>query len=87
MSSTRYPLRNGWDRHWGIFFQSDSGMQKVRRHFRDLVTVPGEKGRRLMFRYCDPRVLRVYLPTCLPAKLRQVFGPVEASAKLSTSRS
>ena len=74
---TRFVLRNGWDRHWGIFFRSDTGMQKVRRHFRDLLTVRDEKGKRLMFRYYDPRVLRAYLPTCLPGELRTVFGPVD----------
>jgi hypothetical protein len=73
---TGYLLRHGWDRHWGIFFRSDTGMQNVRRHFRDLLVVRDEKGRRLMFRYYDPRVLRAYLPTCLPGELRQVFGPV-----------
>jgi hypothetical protein len=35
-----------------------------------------EKGRKLMFRYYDPRVLRAYLPTCLPGELRMMFGPV-----------
>jgi len=74
---TRYLLRNGWGHHWGIFFRSDTGMQKVRRHFRDLLAVRDEKGRRLMFRYYDPRVLRAYLPTCLPGELRQFFGPVD----------
>lgn len=74
---TRYLLRNGWDHNWGIFFRSDTDMQKVRRHFRELLTVQDDKGRRLMFRYYDPRVLRVYLPTCLPSELREVFGPVD----------
>jgi len=74
---TRYLLRNGWDHHWGIFFRSDTTMQKVRRHFRDLLTVRDEKGRRLMFRYYDPRVLRAYLPTCVLGELHQVFGPVD----------
>lgn len=36
-----------------------------------------EKGRRLVFRYYDPCVLRVYLPTCNPAELRTVYGPIE----------
>jgi hypothetical protein len=34
-------------------------------------------GKRLMFRYYDPRVLRVYLPTCTAAELRAIFGLVE----------
>ena len=39
--------------------------------------MPDEAGRRLIFRYYDPRVLRVYLPTCWPAELETVFGPVD----------
>jgi hypothetical protein len=74
---TRYLLRNGWDRHWGIFLRSDASIQTLRRHFRELLTVRDPKGRTLMFRYYDPRVLRAYLPTCLPGELRQVFGPVD----------
>jgi hypothetical protein len=74
---THYLLRDGWDRHWAIFFRSDSRIQRLRRHFRDLLVVRDEKGQRLMFRYYDPRVLRTYLPTCLPGELRQIFGPVD----------
>jgi hypothetical protein len=33
-------------------------------------------GRRLYFRYYDPRVFRVYLPTCNAEEMEQVFGPV-----------
>jgi hypothetical protein len=40
----------------------------------DVVT---EDGERVFFRFYDPRVLRVYLPTCEDeANLRSVFGPV-----------
>lgn len=74
---TRFLLGNGWDRHWGIFFRSDTGIQNLRRHFRDLLVVRDEKNRKLMFRYYDPRVLRTYLPTCLSSELSQVFGPVD----------
>jgi len=31
----------------------------------------------MIFRWYDPRVLRVYLPTCTASELRTVFGPVE----------
>jgi len=35
-----------------------------------------EARRPLYFRYYDPRVLRVYLPTCNEADLGAIFGPV-----------
>jgi len=41
------------------------------------LVVKDERGNRLVFRYYDPRVLRVYLPTCSPSELRTVFGPIE----------
>jgi hypothetical protein len=74
---TRFLLRNGWEHHWAIFFRSDADFQSARRHFRDLLTVRDPSGQLLMFRYYDPRVLRAYLPTCLPGELRAVFGPAD----------
>ena len=35
-------------------------------------------GTPLYFRYYDPRVLRVFLPTCTPAQLKHMFGPADA---------
>ncbi len=35
-----------------------------------------EGGGTLLFRYYDPRVLRIFLPTCTPAELREFFGPL-----------
>jgi hypothetical protein len=32
----------------------------------------------MLFRFYDPRVLRVYLPTCWPGELTRMFGPVES---------
>jgi hypothetical protein len=34
------------------------------------------KGTPFYFRYYDPRVLRVYLPTCNASELQILFGPV-----------
>jgi hypothetical protein len=38
--------------------------------------VETEDGQRLVFRYFDPRVLRVFLPVCTPAEKNDFFGPV-----------
>jgi hypothetical protein len=53
-------------------------METLRRHLKSLLIVKDQRGRRLLFRYYDPRALRVYLPTCWPAELEAVFGPVKA---------
>ena len=69
-------IDHGWGRAWGIYFRSETGMNNLRRHFRGFLRVRDRQGRRLIFRYYDPRVMRIYLPTCTPEELRTVFGPV-----------
>ncbi len=67
-------LTLGWGRAWGIFIQSDDSIRTLRRHLRTLLRVKDESGRYLLFRYYDPRVLRIYLPTCLDLELKSMFG-------------
>jgi hypothetical protein len=74
---TRWLFESGWGDSWGIFFRSDAPMLDVRRHLRSLLRVKDEAGRKLLFRWYDPRVLRIYLPTCTAEELRMFFGPVE----------
>lgn len=66
----------GWGRHWGIFALSAADLRQMRRHFRTFLIVHDEAGRPLYFRFYDPRVLRVYLPTCAPSEVAKIFGPV-----------
>ena len=75
---TRYLLDHGWGNAWGVFVRSSVSMETLRRHFKTFLRVTDTRGRRLLFRFFDPRVLRVYLPTCLPAELKTMFGPVDA---------
>lgn len=69
-------LEKGWGNSWGIFLQSPSALQELARHFRRYLMVYDEDGKPLYFRFYDPRVFRVYLPTCNEAELKTVFGPV-----------
>jgi hypothetical protein len=73
---TDWVIGNGWGQHWGIFGVTRADLKELRRHFRTFLMVYDEKGKSLYFRYYDPRVLRVYLPTCNEKELKQVFGPV-----------
>ena len=50
---------------------------EVIRHFQSLVAVHDEDGNALYFRYYDPRVLRIYLPTCRAGEVLTFFGPVD----------
>jgi hypothetical protein len=74
---TRRLLELSWGNSWGILLRSGTNMTKLRRHLREFLMVRDQAGRRMAFRYYDPRVLRVYLPTCNSAELRTVFGPIE----------
>ncbi|HEY1339989.1 MAG TPA: DUF4123 domain-containing protein [Bryobacteraceae bacterium] len=69
-------VRSSWGNGWGVWFRAEANMETLRRHLRTFLRVTDYRGRRLIFRYYDPRVLRVYLPTCAPAELRTVFGPI-----------
>ena len=74
---TRRLIEQAWGNSWGVFLRSNTRMDKLRRHLRGFLVVRDPKGESLVFRYYDPRVLRVYLPTCTREELRTVFGPVE----------
>jgi Domain of unknown function (DUF4123) len=74
---TEQLIEEGWGNSWGIYLKGDLSMQKLRRHLRTLLMVRDHSNKRLLFRYYDPRVLRVYLPTCFTDELQTVFGPIE----------
>jgi hypothetical protein len=63
---TRQFFSEGWGNSWGVLTvaPADVTLPRLRRHLRTLLRVQDEAGRKLLFRFYDPRVLRVYLPTC-----------------------
>ena len=72
-------IEMAWGQSWGVFLRiRDSA--NLRTHLRGFLRVRDESGRILLFRYYDPRVLRVYLPTCDPDQLRTIFGPISSYA-------
>jgi hypothetical protein len=70
-------VRDGWGQSWGVYLTSDRPFHEVRKHLRRFLTVETEDGKKLLFRFYDPRVLRVYLPTCTHAEAREFFGPIK----------
>lgn len=74
---TRQLLEQAWGNSWGVFLKCDIRMERLRRHLRSFLRVQDQRGRRLLFRYYDPRVLRVYLPTCNAGELTTVYGPID----------
>src|SRR5262245_6456172 len=75
--ATRRLLAQAWGNSWGVFLESEARQAELRKHLRTFLTVRDPRGNQLLFRYYDPRVLRVYLPTCRQQELHRVFGPVE----------
>ncbi|MBU8898347.1 DUF4123 domain-containing protein [Corallococcus sp. M34] len=75
---TRELLERAWGQSWGLFLMTSEDVPTVRRHLRRFLKVKDEQGRRLYFRYYDPRVMRVYLPTCNEDEREFIFGPLQA---------
>ena len=77
---TEWVLDRGWGNHWGIFAETSADLRALRQHFRSFLTVHDPDGKPMLFRYYDPRVLRVFLPTCSTDDLTKMFGPVDSYA-------
>ena len=75
---TRWLLEKGWGEHYGVFVQSAEPITVVRLHLRRSLRVYTEGGKGLLFRYYDPRVLRVFLPTMTLEEAKGFFGPIRA---------
>ncbi|MBC8152127.1 MAG: DUF4123 domain-containing protein [Bacteroidetes bacterium] len=69
------------DQHWGeargISLITTASPEEIRKHLRRFLRIKTDDGRQLYFRFYDPRVLRVFLPTCDASQLLEFFGPVD----------
>jgi hypothetical protein len=70
-------LERGWGASWGVFIRTRADLPSLRRHLRRFLEVEHADGRRLYFRFYDPRVFRIWLPTCTERELDSFFGPIE----------
>ena len=70
-------VEQGWGESWGIFLISTALFKELAPHFREFIMARDANGNIFYFRYYDPRVLRVYLPTCNSSELDMIFGPVD----------
>ncbi|HEV3250683.1 MAG TPA: DUF4123 domain-containing protein [Puia sp.] len=73
----KWLMDDGWGCSWGIFIAANTDFEACHRHFRKFLLVQTEKGQELYFRFYDPRVLRIFLPTCEKNQIIEFFGPVE----------
>jgi hypothetical protein len=70
-------FEKGWGDSWGVIVYSVMDLKSLVKHFRHFLMVKREDGEQLYFRFYDPRVLRVFLPTCDERQLNDFFGPVD----------
>ncbi len=73
---TLWILEEGWGNHWGVFAITPIGLEALGRHLRGFLRVRGPDDEILYFRYYDPRVLPVFLPTCYAQELETIYGPI-----------
>jgi len=68
----------GWGKSWGIYVTASrpAGIEDVRRQLRQFLLVKSPAGKKLFFRYYDPRVMRAYLPTCDDNAYKLLFNPI-----------
>jgi hypothetical protein len=69
-------LLPAWGQSWGIFLNTQVGLQAVRDSIRKNLRMRAPSGAEFYFRFYDPRVLRGFLPTCTPEECGEFFGPV-----------
>jgi hypothetical protein len=70
-------VKEGWGKSWGVYLTSAADLQEIRRHLRHFLQVKLPDGEQVYFRFYDPRVMRVFLPTCTAEEAGQFFGPVK----------
>lgn len=69
-------IKVGWGRSWGVFLETKMEFAETRKHLRHFLIVDIEGGKRVLFRYYDPRVMRVFLPTCNAEQRKEFFGQI-----------
>jgi len=70
-------FENGWGNSWGVIVYSSQSIEDIFVHFRKFLMVKTEGGKELYFRFYDPRVLKMFLPTCDKDQITDFFGPIE----------
>jgi hypothetical protein len=69
--------KDGCGQSWGIFLRSSRETPSVRRHLRNFLLAKLPDDQEVLFRWWDPRVLRIYLPTCEDDDLMSWFKEVD----------
>ena len=69
---------HGLGQSWGLFLTSSQEQARVRQRLRTFNEAKLPDGRVVLFRWWDPRVFRVYLPTCNADDLETLFAGIDS---------
>jgi hypothetical protein len=68
-------VNDGWGESWGVYLTSERPFKEVRQRLRRSLMVRDEEtGKRLYFRFYDPRVLHLFWPSCTPRQRSEILG-------------
>ncbi len=76
-AACRWLTTSAWGDSCGLLLTSRAPFEELVSHLASLVLVEDECGVADIFRFHDPRVLPLFLPTCRGPELDRFFGPVE----------
>lgn len=63
---------------FGVFLESRADFVTIRKHLRRRLSVIRERdGKRVFFRFYDPRVMRSFLPACAVDEAAAFLGPID----------
>jgi hypothetical protein len=68
---------HGLGQSWGLFLSSSEEQARIRHRLRTFNQAKLPDGRVALFRWWDPRVFRVYLPTCNADDLATLFAGID----------
>lgn len=64
------------DNPCGYIVDANCSFKDLHHHFRKFLKVQTEAGKKLYFRFYDPRVLPTFLKTSTADQLKEFFGPI-----------
>lgn len=70
--------RETWGTRVATYLTCTLPFAEVRQHLRKFLIVELEPGGTAFFRFYDPRVLQLFLPTCREDEWTTFFGPIDA---------
>lgn len=73
----KWYMENGWGKGWGVMARSYASLDELRVHFRKFILVINDDDQEIYFRFYNPRVLSIFLPTFTSYQLKDFFGPVD----------